>query len=314
MSRYHRIYDFLYRVLPAETEIFGLDLVGNSGRSGVFGYALAAVDYGYVFFRLATSKHKAFFVREYNNYMLYPLLLIAKIFRKRLYLNVNHNITTKADAKRLQKLCKRYKSQAVVFEERTATKEKPEWFFPIEMPAAPRCPNSVLKVGVLGSSRGEKKISSVLDFIASYKGAGALDKFQFYLGADADLREGENQIRYIEFVDTTLAESYTGLLAMVDVLILNYGQAYNYRTSGVIMDAVRSRTVVISPQYQLLENQITWPARVGVTFECLEELPGLLTLVQESLYNEVRHFDFDFDAYFEGRSIETLRNSLSNKV
>ena len=75
MSRYHSFYDFLYKVLPSEMDILFMDLPGNSRYQGFFGYFLSFINHLYIFIRIATSKNKILFLREYNNYGFLFLLL-----------------------------------------------------------------------------------------------------------------------------------------------------------------------------------------------------------------------------------------------
>jgi glycosyltransferase involved in cell wall biosynthesis len=77
-------------------------------------------------------------------------------------------------------------------------------------------------------------------------------------------------------------EDYWSALVGFDVAVFYYDRgAYEYRTSGIVADAIACGVPVICPNFPVLVRQVNWPAPLGLVYETLSELPVLLAQIAD---------------------------------
>lgn len=140
-------------------------------------------------------------------------------------------------------------------------------------PAAPHCPPVI---GVVGNVRSEKGFEDLLHVLVNASRSGKISA-RFLIGTtNREVRERCRAVGWEE-VDTTHPAEYFSAMSRCDVLVFNYQRPnYFFRISGVVADAICAGTFVVTPNCPGLASQISEPARVGLTFESLEELPAVI--------------------------------------
>ncbi len=94
----------------------------------------------------------------------------------------------------------------------------------------------------------------------------------------------------ITLLDTTTDQDYLNTLQSLDILVTNYDRdRYLYRASGVINDAGACGCYIIAPDYPLIKNQVNYPVPIGLTYQNIEEIEGLI----DQAINHVRNYGQD---------------------
>lgn len=129
------------------------------------------------------------------------------------------------------------------------------------------------RVGVVGNFRREKNADALLEALLQGARQGVFDA-DIILGCpDQEYRsnwEGRGVICY----DTSDYKDYLDVLSSCSVIVLNYSRdAYYYRHSGVIADAISNEVAVVCPDFPLLNSQIGVPETVGFTFQSMDDVP-----------------------------------------
>ena len=77
----------------------------------------------------------------------------------------------------------------------------------------------------------------------------------------------------IEVVDTSTPEQYRRFLLGTDIVVTSFERSsFYFRPSGIIHDALAAGCFVVAPTFPVFAAQVSAPARVGVTYETLDEL------------------------------------------
>lgn len=125
-------------------------------------------------------------------------------------------------------------------------------------------------VGFVGNFRAEKSPWAALEDLTSYfaraEGPTCKTRWHLLVGCpDAAFRQ--RCAPFCETVDTTRREAYLAALARCDVVVLQFARdAYLYRTSGVVAEAIANRCLVIAPDYPIIASQVLQPAPAGVCY------------------------------------------------
>lgn len=314
MSRFHATYDFLWSVVPKDCQIVSMELVGNCKyKNPLLIYCLIFVDYFLLSLKIFTSRHQAVFVREYNNFFYCAFIALAKISKKRLYLNVNHNFKSETAFLEKRKQLKLHNIHLVVCEYNSDTQDM-ELFFPIQsqVDLQAKIKNKRKKkqqkiiLGVVGAYRKEKNFEEIIKYITNHYDRGSLgfENCRFVLGSDFDCRT-ENQKLLFEFVDTSQHLSYVQLLDSLDIAVINYDSSYRFRSSGVLSDIVSRGVFCLVPNLPILVSQITWPGKAGNYFDCLSQIPELI--LDSLSYVRSSQRIKDYESFCEGRTDNRLR-------
>jgi hypothetical protein len=133
-----------------------------------------------------------------------------------------------------------------------------------------------LRVGVLTSFRREQRAEELIDYLSRI----CSDESRNWELAVASRSLGHLRNMVTE-INVSLPlksdEDYWNAIRSFDVLVLSYDKAaYEYRTSGIITDAIACAVPVISPDYPIMARQVNWPVKMGLVYQNLEEVPALI--------------------------------------
>jgi hypothetical protein len=255
-------------------------------------------------------------VREFSTI---PLLLAAPLFlplRPRVRFLVNHNLqwAVCGGAERwawrvLQRLGFR-----MVFFETTDLNLPPAYglarsghgAIPFPIPARSsgnrpsRAPGTLPRIGIAGHRRPEKNMEKLQTQLLD-AGCG---RWRVAIGSPDP---GGGVAAGLEWTDTSSPAAYREFLRGCDVLVLAPREdAYRYRPSGVLADAVAEGTPVVAPGFPLFHRQLSWPCAVGEVFERPEDLP---MAIERAMAGSAAGA-YDFAAHRAARGAEALARRL----
>lgn len=259
---------------------------------------------------------RSILVREFSTI---PLLLAAPLFlplRPRVRFLVNHNLqwAVRGGAERWAWCALQRLGFRMVFFETTDLNLPPAYglarsvhgAIPFPVPAqapglrSPRAPGALPRIGIAGHRRPEKDMASLMARLAE-AGRG---RWRIAVGLPNPETAGPSPA---ETHNTSSPEAYRAFLRGCDVIVLAPREdAYRYRPSGVLADAVGEGTPVVAPGYPLFRGQLSWPCAVGEVFERAEELP---MAVERALARSAAG-KYDFAAYRAARGPEALAEVL----
>jgi glycosyltransferase involved in cell wall biosynthesis len=131
------------------------------------------------------------------------------------------------------------------------------------------------RVGVLTSFRREQRAEELITCLAQAVAARADWEIVVASHYHGPLRAVEAQVAAVHAL--TNDEDYWSTLAGFDVAVFYYErESYEYRTSGIVADAIACGTPVICPNYPVMARQVNWPEPMGKVYETLAELPALI--------------------------------------
>ena len=168
-------------------------------------------------------------------------------------------------------------------------------------------------IGFVGNYRKEKSPDWALKAIVEAQRSGVLGtKTQLLIGtSDAAFREQWAARAVV--IDTTTEAAYTQALRTCDIVVLPYDEeAYAYRVSGVLADAVAAGAVVVAPDLPILRDQLMLPASVGACYASRAALEDAVVRAMQLLHT--RQLDEAFRAHESYRSIDGLKRALQPLV
>jgi hypothetical protein len=114
-------------------------------------------------------------------------------------------------------------------------------------------------------------------------------------------------------VDFTTEAAYTEALRSCYIVVLPYDEeAYAYRVSGVLADAVAAGAVVVAPDLPILRDQLMLPASVGTCYGSRAALGDAVVRAMQLLHT--RQLAQAFHAHENYRSIDGLKKALQPLV
>ncbi len=309
MSSFHSTYRFIYPLVPKDVEIIDLDLIGNSNAKSILAYFLAFLNYVYIILRLLTSKNKKFLFREYNNYALPILNTLVRLRKIKIWLIVNHNFYDQVSYEMNLIKYRDLRIEFLVFEYSKPGCD-PVLFFPMNKLEFKTLAFSseYIVVSIIGSYRKEKNIESTLDFIEQNYNVLS-KKYIFFLGCDLDIRTG-SQRNIIKYINTNNHSEFQKLINLTNIALFNYSSSYEFRTSGVLFDVISKGVFPIVKSNIILSNQVSWPSKVGFTFETFDDLLHTMNMIDKAMLMELHHRNIV--SYIEKRNINILENQLIN--
>jgi hypothetical protein len=251
----------------------------------------------------AASGGRHVVAREFWNV---PLLLMAPVlipWRKRILWNVNHNLRSDAGACPLAlSLAARLGFIFLMFDGSVAMATFPvhvqRAFLTPLFPVIDRAGNGRARggttVSLVGDMRPEKvsipELELVVRSLAGIPGVtvqiGARGAPVAKLPTDAAV------------ADTSKRESYLDLLRSSDVVVvLARREAYYYRHSGTVLDAIACGAWPVVPAFPVLGVQVGQPVRVGSTYESISEI---VSVVKDALASP-NSIEGQRAKYFAGR-------------
>jgi hypothetical protein len=165
------------------------------------------------------------------------------------------------------------------------------------------------KIGIVGKIRQGKQVSETLNFLMQLQ-----DKLDFLLVIGTDDFSPMSNIRSdkIELLDTSTKDSYLSVLALCDIVVLNYDESkYLYRCSGVAADAIGARTYVVCPNFPVMSNQLNYPAQVGILYHNESDLE---MAIEQALELAPAAENAAFESHYRERSIENLASALAQDI
>ena len=231
-------------------------------------------------------------VREFLTALVFVVWPLIWPLRRRVYFLVNHNLQEahrRAFERTILRLLARTGFRFACLETTAGFAElgiAPEPVLVLPHPLAGLAPAKAEEgsdepmVGVIGAMRAEKGSEEILAALARLRAEGRL-KARLLLGCpEADVR-AVWRARGFEVIDTGGDAAYRAALARCDVVVLNYRRdRYLYRASGVAADALARRTAVVCPDFPLMRQQLSVPAKVGAVFD---GIGGLEAAVRDAL-------------------------------
>jgi hypothetical protein len=255
-------------------------------------------------------------VREFSTI---PLLLAAPLFlplRPRVRFLVNHNLqwAVRGGAERgawraLQRLGFRmlfFETTGLGLPRGYGLDRPGHGVIPFPVPARPSgiratcAPGTLPRIGIAGHRRPEKDMAALMARLA----AAGRGRWRVVVGSPDPEPTGEAGM---EWIDTSSPEAYRTFLRGCDVIVLApRADAYQYRPSGVLADAVSEGTPVVAPDFPLFRRQLTWPCAVGEVVGRPEDLPASI----ECALARSAADEYDFAAYRDARGPEALARTL----
>jgi hypothetical protein len=164
------------------------------------------------------------------------------------------------------------------------------------------------KIGLIGKFRKGKKMEKTLQLLLNIQ--KKID-FELIIGTDDFSPFTKLDNNKIKLVNTCEKDDYYATLAECDIIILNYEKSkYFYRCSGVAADAIGTKTFVLCPNFPLMNNQISYPSKVGLLYENESDLE---TAIQQSL-NLVSNNVILFENHYSERSIENIASDFAKQL
>jgi hypothetical protein len=168
--------------------------------------------------------------------------------------------------------------------------------------------NKQKKIGLIGNFRKGKKMEKTLQLLLNIQ--KKID-FKLIIGTDDLSPFTKLDKNEIKLVNTCKIDEYYHTLAECDIIILNYEKSkYFYRCSGVAADAIGTKTFVLCPNFPLMNNQISYPSKVGFIYENESDLE---TAIQQSL-NLVSNNIILFENHYLERSIENIASNFARQL
>jgi glycosyltransferase involved in cell wall biosynthesis len=133
-----------------------------------------------------------------------------------------------------------------------------------------------LRVGVLTSFRREQRAEELIEYLSRV----CSDESRNW-----ELAVASRFLGHLNSLVTKISvslplksdEDYWNAISSFDVIVLSYDRTeYEYRTSGVVTDAIACAVPVICPDYPIMARQVNWPAKMGLVYRNLEEVPALI--------------------------------------
>jgi len=235
---------------------------------------------------LASVRHGHITVaREFWNV---PLLIVSPLlflFRRRMYFNINHNLSSLPHRFPLSVvLLSGLGFRFILFDGCLATAKfssaiKRQFstpLFPVSIESASEETPALhsdkrFAVGVVGDFRSEKGDTEGLTQIMA--GIAEIPGVDLTIGLRGPTLAIERAGLAAQFISTRSRSEYLAFLRNIDVLILFARKdRYYCRHSGTIMDAIACYATPVVPNFPVLTSQISRPVQVGLTYDGLTEI------------------------------------------
>lgn len=167
-----------------------------------------------------------------------------------------------------------------------------------------------VKVGVLTSFRGEQQAEELIESLSRAAPGGGWDLVvaSHYHAPLARVSHLAGEVWPLQS-----DEDYWKAIARFDVIVFHYARhAYEYRTSGIIADAIACGVPIICPNYPVIAHQIQWPAPMGLVYQDLSEVPELIRQVSRWPKAELREASRLHQAYRGQQAYVGILSDLKN--
>jgi len=317
----HKFYDFVESIFERSDYEIGVIKTKRftKGYSQKLRFFMSLWDVFYVpFAAYKLSKKDFIFLREFIS----PLFCISAIIlfplRKKLLLNVNHNLQ-RFEHRIIHRLSIKFIDllgySFFVFEYNNTPfnlKHKivsiPFLLQDIKLPIAEKEPPTI---GIVGGFRKEKKMEEILAGLLTLNKEN--NNFNILFACDDQKVLDANQNNNVLLINTKSIENYNIAINSVDILVFNYSELdYKIRHSGVITDSISKGKIVIAPDFPIFQEQLSTPERVGFNFESLDYLEESINDAIDFYYSpDIRD---KYKKYFEYRSLIAVSSKLNQQL
>jgi len=129
--------------------------------------------------------------------------------------------------------------------------------------------NEHLHIGVVGLIRQEKNVHSLISELYHIRKKLIQKNIYVHIGMPKeDMAVFKKKFGDFTFIDTTQDSAYQNFLMISDIIILDYEEEqYEFRHSGVLIDAISHRCVPIVNDLPLFRTLTSYPVRIGIQRE-----------------------------------------------
>ena len=132
-----------------------------------------------------------------------------------------------------------------------------------------------VRVGIVGMLRRDKPIAKLLELLLP--GARRGD-YQLVVGTPFWQKESWLNSLPVVLRDTATDAAYSACLDEIDLLVADFlREDYEFRPSGVVIDAAMHDCAVLAPNYPVIREEIEQPVAVGAAFNDIGEVADLVT-------------------------------------
>jgi hypothetical protein len=238
---------------------------------------------------------KTIIVREFSNYTMFLFSPILFFFRKYILFNINQNlIGTNFNSFLPIKIMCSMGFRFLLFDGSYVVSRLPKImstqlltpYFPLTCQAYKSHKISIKKknriFGIAGNARFKgidtTRIQQVIRNLAKIK------NWNIHVSNSFKNKDYFTKYKNIKFFNTRSRKKYLKFISSSDaVLILANKKDYFYRNSGSIMDAISCGAVPIVPRFPVFISQINKPAKIGLTYESLENINEVLSAFNSSI-------------------------------
>lgn len=136
-----------------------------------------------------------------------------------------------------------------------------------------------LRIGVLTSFRKEQRADELINYLCKTCSDRSLN-WELAVATHYPVHLDRVMTKIDVALPLESDEDYWNAICSFDVIVLFYNStAYEHRTSGIIADAIACAVPVICPDYPIMNRQVNWPAKMGLVYRNLEELPSLIVAI-----------------------------------
>jgi hypothetical protein len=131
-----------------------------------------------------------------------------------------------------------------------------------------------LRVGVVGMLRRDKPVARLLELLLEGARVG---EYELIVGTPFWQKESWLDALPVTLRDTHDDAAYDACLAEIDLLVADFRREdYEFRPSGVVIDAAMAGCFVLAPDYPVIRVEIERPVPIGAVYASVEEVPSLV--------------------------------------
>ena len=159
---------------------------------------------------------------------------------------------------------------------------------PCDMAPRARAPlaDRPVRIGIAGIMRKDKPIVPLLHALLRFRGEN--ENVEIAVGtplwqASPELLDMAKAAS-VSVVETDKGAQYQDFIQSLDIIVAHFERdAFYFRPSGVVSDAIAGGCIVVAPAFPTIEAQMSQPVRCGESYEDLTDLPGALHRAIERL-------------------------------
>jgi hypothetical protein len=241
-----------------------------------------------------TKFQKTIIVREFSNYAMLLFFPILFFFKKHILFNINHNlIGNKFNSLFPIKIMCSMGFRFLLLDGSIASLRLPRVirtqlltpYFPLTCQIYKTRKISIKKkriLAIIGNAR-IKRID-IVRFRKIINNLAQIKNWHIHISNSLKIKDYFANYKNIKFFNTSSRKKYLKFISSSDAtLILANKKDYLYRNSGSIMDSISCGAVPIVPRFPVFISQINKPAKIGLTYESLENINEVLSAFNSSI-------------------------------